>query len=113
MDRFTRYLHSIGKYGDDERKIVNIFKRVNDIITDHSENYNNFEILDTQRNKIKKWMLDNLTLGTVGNYASGLVRAVESMNVSQSEKDDIKRFYLDIAAETQRLKNRVTGKVSR
>ena len=42
-----------------------------------------------------------------------MCRAVESMNVPQNEKDDIKRFYLDIAAETQRLKNRVTGKVSR
>ena len=60
MDRFIKYLHSNGKYGDDERKIVNFFKRVNVILTDHSENYDNFEILDTQKNKIKKWMLENL-----------------------------------------------------
>ena len=64
MYQFIKYLHSIGKYGDDERKI---FKRVNDIITNHTETYDNFEILDTQRNKIKKWMLDNLSLGTVRN----------------------------------------------
>ena len=85
-------------------KKVYIFRRVNEIITNHSEDYDNFEILDTQRNKIKKWMLDNLSLGTVENYALRLYRTVESMNVPQSEKDDLKQFYLDIAAETQHLK---------
>ena len=63
-------------------------------------------ILDTHRDNIRKWMLENLSLGTVGVYSVALCRVVESMNVSQSKKDDIKRFYLDISSEIQRLKYR-------
>ena len=112
MDRFIKYLHSIKKYGEDERKTVNIFKRVNDVVTNNKEDYDNFEILDTQRNKIRKWMLDNLSLGTVCNYTTALSRAVDSMDVAQNKKDEIKRFYLYIDSETQRLRNRKSGKVT-
>ena len=39
---------------------MNVFKRVNGIVT-NKEDYDNFEILDFKRKKICKWMVDNLT----------------------------------------------------
>ena len=72
---------------------------MNDIITNNSENYDNFCILIKNKKEIEKWSTHNLTPSTIVNYCFNIVLAIESMRTSESQKESAKRFYRDIAAE--------------
>ena len=47
MQGFKDYLKSINKTGDTQNRIVNTYKRANDIVTNNSEDYDNFRFLIT------------------------------------------------------------------
>ena len=113
MQGFKDYLTSINKTGDTQRRIVNTYKRVNDIVTNNSEDYDNFRILISKKKEIEKWLTHNLTPSTIENYCFNIVLAIDSMRTSDSQKESAKRFYRDIAAEFQRIKNREKGKVKK
>ena len=113
MQGFKDYLASINKTGDTQRRIVNTYKRVNDIVTNNSEDYDNFRILISKKKEIEKWLTHNLTPSTIENYCFNIVLAIDSMRTSDSQKESAKRFYRDIAAEFQRIKNREKGKVKK
>ena len=51
MQGFKDYLASINKTGDTQCRIVNTYKRVNDIVTNNSEDYDNFRILISKKKK--------------------------------------------------------------
>ena len=57
--------------------------------------------------------MKNLSLSSAVSYAIALRHAVESMDISESKKEEMVRFYLDIASETQRVINRLSGRVVR
>ena len=113
MERFIKYLHAKKKYGVDERKIVNIYKRVNDIATKNKCEYDNFHLLISEKDQIRTWLFENLSMGTICNYATALCHSVSSMDMQREKIQEIKRFYLDIGAESQRLKNKISGKTIR
>ena len=113
MQAFKDYLGSINKTGDTQRRIINTYKRVNDIVTNNSEDYDNFRILIKNKKDIEKWLTHNLTPSTIVNYCFNIVLAIESMRTSESQKETAKRFYRDIAAEFQRIKNREKGIVKK
>ena len=113
MQGFKDYLASINKTGDTQRRIVNTYKRVNDIVTNNSEDYDNFRILISKKKEIEKWLTHNLTPSTIENYCFNIVLAIDSMRTSDSQKESAKRFYRDIAAEFQRIKSRENCKVKR
>ena len=113
MNRFIAYLHKKNKYDDDLKKIVNVFKRMNNVITDKKKDYDNFEFLIQDKEKIRTWMLNNLSTSTVGSYSIALRHAIQSMDITDSKKQEMIRFYLDIAAESQRIQNRISGRVVR
>ena len=113
MNRFIAYLHKKNKYDDDLKKIVNVFKRMNNIITDKKKDYDNFEFLIQDKEKIRTWLLNNLSTSTVGSYSIALRHAIQSMDITASKNQEMIRFYLDIAAESQRIQNRISGRVVR
>ena len=47
------------------------------------------------------------------NYCFNIVLAINSMHTSDSQIESAKRFYRDIAAEFQRIKNRENCKVKK
>ena len=57
MDNFIVYLRKIGL-----RKInyVNILKRINDVMTNNTKHYDNFDYLITNKFKVTTWMFINL-----------------------------------------------------
>ena len=113
MIRFTRYLHKINKYDDASKRIINVFKRLNDLMTDNKKNYDDFNFLIKNKEKIRTWLLNNLATSSVVSYSIALRHAIQSMDISESEKEEMIRFYLDIAAEAQRVQNRILGRVAR
>ena len=60
MIRFTQYLHKINKYDDASKRIINVFKRLNDLMTDNKKNYDDFNFLMKDKEKIRTWLLNNL-----------------------------------------------------
>ena len=92
MQAFKDYLGSINKTGDTQRRIINTYKRVNDIVTNNSENYDNFRILIKNKKEIEKWLTHNLTPSTIVNYCFNIVLAIDSMRSSNSQKESAKRF---------------------
>jgi hypothetical protein len=58
--------------------------------------------------KIRTWLLNNLA-----TYSIALKHTIQSMDISESEIEEMIRFYLDIAAEPQRVQNRILGRVAR
>ena len=112
MNRFIAYLHKINKF-DDLKKIVNVFKRMNNVMTDKKKDYDNFEFLIQDKEKIRTWLLNNLSTSTVGSYSIALRHAIQSMDITESKKPEMIRFYLDIAAESQCIQNRISGRVVR
>ena len=116
MQGFKDYLTSINKTGDTQRRIENTYKRVNDIVTNNSEDYDNFRMLISKKNEIEKWLTHNLTPSTIENFCFNIVLAIDFMRTSDSPKkikESAKRFYRDIAAEFQRIKNRENCKVKK
>ena len=112
MQRFTKYLHSINKFDDESKRIINVFKRMNDVMTDNKKDYDDFNFLIKDKDKIRTWLLNNLATSSVVSYSIALRHAIQSMDISEKKKEENIRFYLDIAAEAQRVQNRVTGRVS-
>ena len=82
-------------------------------MTDDKKNYDDFEFLIKHKDKIRTWLLKNLSLSSVISYAIASCHAVESVDLSESKKEETVRFYLDIASETQRVINRLSGRVVR
>ena len=52
-------------------------------------------------------------MSTVASYSIALRHAIQSMNITESKKQEMIRFYLDLAAESQRIQNRISGRVVR
>ena len=113
MDRFIAYLRRINKFDDDKKRIVNVFKRMNNVITDNKKDYDNFDFLIKNKDEIRTWLLNNLSTSSVSFYSIALRHAISSMNIPESKKAEMVRFYLDIAAESQRVSNRIAGRVVR
>ena len=65
MIRFTQYLHRIKKYDDAYKRIINVFKRLNDLMTDNKKNYDDFNFLIKNKEKIRTWLLNNLATSSV------------------------------------------------
>ena len=53
MQRFTKYLHGINKFDDESKWIINVFKRMNDVMTDNKKDYDDFNFLIKDKDKIK------------------------------------------------------------
>ena len=113
MNKFISYLHKINKFGDNLKRIVNIFKRMNNVMTDKKKDYDDFEFLINDKTKIRSWLLNNLSTSSVANYSIALRHAISSMDIPQNKKEEMIRFYLDIASESQRVQNRIAGRVVR
>ena len=104
MNRFTNclnYLHKINNYDDDSKRIINVFKRMNDLMTDDKKDYDDFNFLIKDKDKIRTWLLKNLATSSVVSYSIALRHAIQSMDLSERKKEEMIRFYLDIAAEAQ------------
>ena len=84
---------------------------MNNVMTDKKKDYDNFEFLINDKTKIRSWLFNNLSTSSVANYSIALRHAISSMDVPQTKKDEMIRFYLDIASEAQRVTNRVKGRV--
>ena len=95
------------------KKKIGVIKRLNNVFTDNSENYDNFKFLINDKKKIRKWLIENLSASTSSNYALAVRHAIDSMDINDNIKDEAIRFYLDISAESQRVANRITGRVVR
>ena len=95
------------------KKKIGVIKRLNNVFTDNSENYDNFKFLINDKEKIRKWLIENLSTSTSSNYALAVRHAIDSMDINDNIKDEAIRFYLDISAESQRVANRITGRVVR
>ena len=114
MNRFTDYLHNkIHKDQKQSQRIINVLKRVSNVMTDDKHEYDDFSFLIKDREKIRTWLLKNLSLSSVVSYSISLRHAVESMDLPENKKEETVRFYLDIASETQRVINRISGRVVR
>lgn len=113
MDRFIIYLCKINKFDDDRKRIINVFKRMNNIITGKKKDYDNFDFLIQNKDEVRTWLLNNLATSSASFYSIALRHAISSMNIHESKKKEMIRFYLDIAAENQRVSNRISGRVVR
>ena len=114
MNRFTDYLHNkIHKDQKQPKRMLNAFKRVSNVMTDDKQENEDFSLLIKDKEKIRMWLLKNLSLSSVVSYSIALCHAVESMDIPENKKEETVRFYLDIASETQRVINRISGRVVR
>ena len=99
MNGFICYLHLINKFGRSERQFVNIFKRISDVITDYTRNYDNFDFLITDRFKVSTWMFNNLKPSSISKYSIVLRHAIDSMDIEKNQKKENISFYLTIATK--------------
>ena len=99
MNGFICYLHGINKFGRSERQFVNIFKRISDVITDYTRNYDNFDFLINDKFKVTTWMFNNLKPSSISKYSIVLRHAIDSMNIEKNQKKENIRFYLSIATK--------------
>ena len=93
MERFIHYLHSKNMYGQDKQRIVNVYKRINDIVTNHKHEYDNFHVLIKEKEQIKKWLFENLSMSTICYYTSALCHSISSMDIKQEKIKEIKRLF--------------------
>jgi hypothetical protein len=101
-------------FSDDvQKRKINVIKRLNNVFTNKSENYDNFDFLIHEKEGIRKWLIENLSTSTCSNYALAFRHAIESMDINTALKDETIRFYLDISSEAQRVANRITGRTQR
>ena len=75
-------------------------------MTDKKKDNDIFEFLINDKMKIRSWLLNNLSTSSVANYSIALRHAISSMDIPQNKKEEMIRFYLDIASESQRVQNR-------
>ena len=99
MQRFTKYLHRINKFDDELKRIINVFKRMNDVMTDNKKDYDDFNFLIKDKDKIRTWLLNNLATSSMVSYSIALQHAIKFMDISEAKKEEMICFYLDIAAE--------------
>ena len=83
------------------------------MFTNKSEDFDNFSFLINDKEKIGKWLIESLSTSTSSNYALACRHAIESMDISDDVKAKAIRFYLDVSSESQRVANRMTGRVVR
>ena len=73
MNRFTDYLHNkIHKDQKQSQRIINVFKRVSNVMTDDKHEYDDFSFLIKDKEKIRTWLLKNLSLSSVVSYSISL-----------------------------------------
>ena len=65
MDNFIVCLRKIGSR---KIKYVNILKRINDVMTNNTKHYDNFDYLITDKFKVTTWMFNNLKCSTIDAY---------------------------------------------
>ena len=112
MKRFTDYLHNkIHKDQKQSQRIIIVFKCVSNVMTDDKQEYDDFAFLIKLKETIRTWLLKNLSLSSFVSYSIALRHAVQSIDLPENKKEKIVRFYLDIASETQRVINRISGRV--
>ena len=87
MNRFTDYLHKIHKDQKQSQRIINVFKRVSNVMTDDKKEYDDFSFLTKDKAKIRTWLLKNLSLSSVVSYSISLRHAVESMDILEHKKE--------------------------
>ena len=102
MNKFLRYLQNNGQSDAEQKKRSNVIKRLNNLFTENSKNYDNFEFLIKDKERIKTWMLENLSVSTCAYYSISVRKAIDSMSIAQKDKDAAACFYLNIASECQR-----------
>ena len=105
MDAFIVYLHKINKSESRQIQIVNIFKRISNIITCNKRNYDDFSFLIRDKYKITSWMLNNLKASTVSVYSIAIRHAVASMNIEENKKNENICFYLKVASKCKTVYN--------
>ena len=113
MNRFIIFMKNKGISDDAAKKKIRVIKRLNNVFTDNSENFDNFKFLITDKEKIGKWLIENLSTSTSSNYALACRHAIESMVISADVKAEAIRFDLDVSSESQRVANRISGCVVR
>ena len=90
MNRFTDYLHNkIHKDQKQSQRIINVFKRVSNVMTDDKKEYDDFSFLIKDKAKIRTWLLKNLSLSSVVSYSISLRHAVESMDLPENKKEEM------------------------
>ena len=72
MNRFTEYLYKINKFDDNSKRIINVFKRMNNLMTNDKKDYNDFNFSIQDKDKIRTWMLNNLSTSSVVSYSISL-----------------------------------------
>ena len=83
MDNFIVYLRKIGSR---KIKYVNILKRINDVMTNNTKHYDNFDYLITNKFKVTTQMFNNLKCSTINVYAITIRYAIDSMNIEENKK---------------------------
>ena len=102
MNRFTDYLHNeIHKDQKQSKQVINVFKCVSNVMTDDKQEYDDFSFLIKDKEKIRTWSLKNLSLSSVVSYSISLHHAVESMDLPENKKEEMR-----IAAVDKRIERR-------
>ena len=99
MNRFTTFMENKDFSDDVQKSKINVIKRLNNVFTNKSENYDNFDFLINEKEGIRKWLIESLSTSTCSNYALAVCHAIESMDINTALKDETIRFYLDISCE--------------
>ena len=103
MDKFTLYLTNNGRSEAETKKQANVIKQLNNIMHDNKNNHNDFEFLLEDKERIRKYMLENLATSSCSFCSISVCKVIYSMSIAQIKKDAVIRFYLDIAAQSQRV----------
>jgi hypothetical protein len=88
MDNFIVYLRKINQIGLRKIKYVNILKRINDVMTNNTKHYDNFDYLITNKFKVTTWLFNNLKSSTINVYAIAIRYAIDSMNIEENKKKE-------------------------
>ena len=69
MNRFTTFMENKDFSDDVQKRKINVIKRLNNVFTNKSENYDDFNFLIDEKEGIRKWLIENLSTSTCSNYA--------------------------------------------
>ena len=61
MNRFTTFMENKDFSDDVQKRKINVIKRLNNVFTNKSENYDNFDFLIDEKEGIRKWLIENLS----------------------------------------------------
>ena len=86
MNYFILYLHTINKIRKQETQMVNILKRIHNVITNYTKEYDNIDFLITDKFKVTSWMMKNLKASTISVNSISLQHAVASMDIEENKK---------------------------